>query len=179
MLTPCQSCRIISGWQAHVGNWIVTSCQPHRVTSGWQTHDTNWIVTSCQPCRIISGWQVYVSNWIVTSCQPCRVTCGRRTHVNVSLYRRLSWKGHHCGWINLTCLFFILCRSLPFWKLHEACTWWANCTEQSACSADSFTVSPQFPCAITYINICEHVKNPTHWQPYIPLFGRTKYSTHW
>ena len=29
-----------------------------------------------------------------------------------------------------------------------------------------FTVFVQPPCAITYSNICPHVKNPKHWQPY-------------
>ena len=28
------------------------------------------------------------------------------------------------------------------------------------------TVSVQPPCAIARINICAHVKNPKHWQPY-------------
>ena len=45
-------------------------------------------------------------------------------------------------------------------------------------SADSLMVSVQPPCAIACINICAHVKNPTHWQPYHCL-NTGKYCTHW
>ena len=41
----------------------------------------------------------------------------------------------------------------------------------------SLTVSVQPPCAIACINICAHVKNPKHWQPYHCLDER-KYYTH-
>ena len=47
----------------------------------------------------------------------------------------------------------------------------------STSSADSLTVSIQPPCAIACINICEHTKNPKHWQPYHCL--DTILHTHW
>ena len=37
---------------------------------------------------------------------------------------------------------------------------------ESASSADSLTVSLQPPCAIACTNVCAHVKNPKHWEPY-------------
>ena len=42
---------------------------------------------------------------------------------------------------------------------------------------DSFTVSIQPLRAIAWINICAHIKNPKHWQPY-PCLDTQKYCTH-
>ena len=47
----------------------------------------------------------------------------------------------------------------------------------SASSADCLAVSVRPPCAIACINICGHVKNPKHWQPYHCL-DTGKYCTH-
>ena len=49
---------------------------------------------------------------------------------------------------------------------------------ESNSSAASLTVSVKPPCAITYINICAHLKNPKNWQPY-PCLDTGKYYTHW
>ena len=43
----------------------------------------------------------------------------------------------------------------------------------STFSANSLTVSAQPQCAIACINICVHVKNPRHCQPY-HLFGHAQ-----
>ena len=40
------------------------------------------------------------------------------------------------------------------------------------------TVSVRCPCAVPYINICVHIKNPKHWPPYHGLDKR-KYCTRW
>ena len=48
---------------------------------------------------------------------------------------------------------------------------------ESASSGDSPPVSLQPTCVIACINICAHVKNPKHWQPYHCLDER-KYYTH-
>ena len=48
---------------------------------------------------------------------------------------------------------------------------------ESTFSADSLTLSVQPSCAITRINICAHVEDPKHWQPYLCLDTR-KYHTH-
>ena len=44
-------------------------------------------------------------------------------------------------------------------------------------SADSLTVSVEASCAVACINICAHVKEPKHWQPYLCLDTR-KHRTH-
>ena len=46
---------------------------------------------------------------------------------------------------------------------------------ESVSSADSVTVLVQPPSAIVRINICEHVKNPKHWQPYHCWYTRNYY----
>ena len=47
---------------------------------------------------------------------------------------------------------------------------------ESTFSFQCLTLSVQPPCAIAGINICVHVKNPKHWQPYLCLNTR-KYCT--
>ena len=74
------------------------------------------------------------------------------------------------------------------WKLNqvqychrfEIPVWQRNFLPEStpASSADSLMVSEQPLCAITCINICAHVKNHKHWQPYHCL-DAWKYCTHW
>ena len=48
---------------------------------------------------------------------------------------------------------------------------------QSQLPGHSLTVFTQPPCAIACINICAHIKNPIHWQPYHYL-DTWKYCTH-
>ena len=43
---------------------------------------------------------------------------------------------------------------------------------ESTFSFECLTLSVQPPCAIAGINICVHVKNPKHWQPYLCLDTR-------
>ena len=48
---------------------------------------------------------------------------------------------------------------------------------QSAFSADFLTVSVQPACAIAYINICAHVKDPKHWHSYLCLDNKNTQRT--
>ena len=59
----------------------------------------------------------------------------------------------------------------------ESQVWQGTFLPEPASSADSLMVSAQPPCAIACINICAHVKNLKHWQPYHCL-DRQKYCTH-
>ena len=45
-------------------------------------------------------------------------------------------------------------------------------------SADSPAMSIEPPCAIACIDICAHVNNPRHWQPY-PSLDTRKHCAHW
>ena len=59
----------------------------------------------------------------------------------------------------------------------ESQVWQGTFLPESASSADSLMGSAQPPCAIACINICAHVKNLKHWQPYHCL-DTQKYCTH-
>ena len=59
----------------------------------------------------------------------------------------------------------------------ESQVWQGTFLPEPASSADSLMVSAQPPCAIACINICAHVKNLKHWQPYHCL-DTQNYCTH-
>ena len=65
-----------------------------------------------------------------------------------------------------------------YWRGFQSLVRQGTFLPESAFSADSLMVSAQPPRAIAYINICAHVKNPTHWQSYHCL-NTGKYCTHW